>query len=154
MIEITHNFDPDRFMWLWTKYVTGFNEKCHCTNAIRGRYSRKLWKGNPGLTAQPTVTLDEQPEDSYRAIYVCGVIRQGYAASRNYAHNVHAAILPVPGAQDEWVFEDWKLRVDNGRFLPIPVGAGQLPVRYQGLPDAFTSCRIFRWAAQFFDPSL
>jgi hypothetical protein len=23
MIEITHNFDPARFVWLWSKYVTG-----------------------------------------------------------------------------------------------------------------------------------
>ena len=52
MIEITHNFDPSQFMWLWTKYVTGFNEKYHCTNSITGRYSKKLWKGNPDLPSQ------------------------------------------------------------------------------------------------------
>lgn len=38
MIEITHNFDPAQFIWLWSKYVTGLNDRYHCTNCIRGRY--------------------------------------------------------------------------------------------------------------------
>ena len=47
VIEITHNFDPSQFMWLWSKYVTGFNDAYHCTNSIRGSYSRSCRRGIP-----------------------------------------------------------------------------------------------------------
>ncbi len=144
MIELVHNFDPARFMWLWAKYVSGFNEKHHCTNAIRGRYSKKFNKNNPAFTGN--VNFDEQPPDSYDAVYICGVAKKGYVQKQNYRHNVHAAILPDHGYRDEWSFENWHMRVRNGRFLIIPA-AQELPRLYSALPQAYTSCRIFRWAA-------
>ena len=150
MIEITHNFDPSQFMWLWTKYVTGFNEKYHCTNSITGRYSKKLWKGNPNLVSHSPLDLDEMPEGSYRAIYICGVAKAGYGSHRNYPHNVHAAVLPAPDNVDEWRFEDWALSVRNGVFLTIPKTPDELPVTFRNLPDSYVTCRIFRWAAVFF----
>ena len=52
MIQITHNFDPSQFMWLWSRYVTGFNAAYHCTNSLRGHYSQKLSRRNPGSTEQ------------------------------------------------------------------------------------------------------
>ena len=151
VIEISHNFDPACFMWLWTKYVTGFNEKYHCTSSIRGRYSRKLWKGNANLTSQPTILLDEQPENTVRAVYICGVARAGYSSHKNYPHNVHAAVLPVEGEEDEWQFEQWKLNVKNGRFSRIPASAEDIPPRFRQLPQEYVSCRIFRWAAAYFE---
>jgi len=150
MIEITHNFDPDRFMWLWAKYVTGFNEKHHCTNSIRGRYSRVFSKNNPEFRKTPTLAMNEQPLGSFYSIYVCGVSKQGYTNKANYAHNVHAVIRPEPGSVDSWSFEHWTMLVRGGTFLPIPAGETELPDRYRGLPTEFTSCRIFRWSASFF----
>lgn len=144
MIELVHNFDPARFMWLWAKYVSGFNEKHHCTNAIRGRYSKKFSKNNPDFARD--IAFDEQPNETYGAVYVCGVAKEGYARKQNYPHNVHAAILPDPGHVEEWSFESWCMRIRHGRFLAIPA-AQDLPEPYTALPDAFTSCRIFRWAA-------
>jgi hypothetical protein len=38
MIETAHNFDPAQFIWLWSKYATGLNDRHHCANCIRGRY--------------------------------------------------------------------------------------------------------------------
>ena len=84
MIEITHNFDPSQFMWLWSKYVTGFNDAYHCTNSIRGSYSKKLSKGNPELPSLPTLLMDEQPLGTYRALYICGVSKRGYSSHKNY----------------------------------------------------------------------
>jgi hypothetical protein len=152
MIEITHNFDPRQFMWLWAKYVTGFNERYHCTNSIRGRYSKTFSKNNPAFTTTPIVVLDEQPLDSYHAIYVCGVSKQGYSKKENYPHNVHAAIRPELGAVDEFSFEKWTLRIRNGRFLRIPPDEKELPDQYRSLPPEYTTCRIFRWSACFFCP--
>ena len=129
MIEITHSFDPSKFMWLWAKYVTGFNETQHCTNSIRGRYSRKLWKGNPELPSTPTLVMDEQPVGTYRAIYICGVSKRGYSSGKNYPHSVHAAILPTAGTEDRWAFEGWTLTIRNGRPATNPRANECQPLR-------------------------
>jgi hypothetical protein len=150
MIEIVHNFDPSQFMWLWAKYVIGFNEKYHCTNSIKGPYSRKFNRYNPLLASDPSVVFDEQPYGSYRAVYVCGVARRGYSTKQNYLHNVHAAIRPEIGTTDEWFFEKWRMTVLNGRFLPIPASPEDIPRQYRSLPTEYTSCRIFRWAVCYF----
>jgi hypothetical protein len=150
MIEIIHNSNPDQFMWLWAKYVTGFNEKYHCTNCIRGHYSRKFSKNNPKFARSSALLMDEQALGSYRAIYICGVSKHGYSKKTNYAHNVHVAICPDVGATEEWMFEEWTMRIRNGRLLPIPAKQDNLPVQYRGLPDEYTTCRIFRWSACLF----
>jgi hypothetical protein len=151
MLEIVHNFDPRQFMWLWAKYVIGFDERYHCTNSIRGRYSKKFSKNNPHFAAMSTVLFDEEKWGGYQAIYICGVSRQGYRNKENYPHNVHAAIRPAMGAEDRWSFEGWKIAIHNGRFLPIPPSPDCLPDRYRSLSDEFTTCRIFRWAACYFN---
>ena len=150
MIEITHNFDPSQFMWLWSKYVTAFNDACHCTNTIRGSYSKKLSKGNPELPSTPTLVMDEQPVGTYRAIYICGVSKRGYSSHKNYPHNVHAAVLPEPVSEDSWEFENWRMSVKGGRFLAIPAEVENLPQKYRSLPAEYTTCRIFRWGACHF----
>jgi len=153
MIEIRHNLEPRAFIWLWAKYVTGFNPHHHCTNSIRGRYSRKLSKHNKELTASAVITMDECAPDSYRAIYICGVAKEGYARKTNYEHNLHAAIIPRPGVVEMWSFEKWRLQVRGGAFLDIPASAQELPLRYRDLPPEYTTCRIFRWSACYFDGS-
>jgi len=143
-IKIIHNLDPNAFTWLWMKYVTGVNDEKHCTNCIRGKYGKLLSGHNDRLTQTPVLVLDEQPSDSYSAIYICGVIKKGYPQS-NYCHNLHTVIQPQPGAEDSFEFENWKLKVQNGVFLPIP-SEDKLPAKYKTLPPQFTTCRIFRWA--------
>jgi len=143
-IQINHNLVPDRFLWLWTKYVTGITDQKHCTNCLRGPYGKILSKHNEQLRASPVVVLDELQEGSFHAIYICGVIKKGYPRT-NYEHNLHAAIQPKPGCKDSFQFESWRLSVTNGIFLPIP-SETELPERYRSLPPEFTTCRIFRWA--------
>ena len=143
-IRISHNLSGDKFMWLWAKYVRGFNETKHCTNSLVGRYSKKLWKNNATLKQRGEEVLDEQ-SDSWSAIYICGVSKAGYSSKKNYPHNLHAAIIPVPGKHDEYRFEDWVMSIENGLFTKVP-SEPELPPQYQGLPAAFTTCRIFRWA--------
>lgn len=143
-IAIDHNLKPEKFMWLWTKYVTGVNDEKHCTNCLRGRYGKILSKHNEALISTPIVTLDEQPSYAFSALYICGVIKKGYPRS-NYSHNLHAVIRPAQGRSDTFEFENWRLQLTNGFFEPIP-REDQLPERYQSLPPSFTTCRIFRWA--------
>jgi hypothetical protein len=146
MIILEHNLDPKRFKWLWAKYVRGVNDAQHCTNSLRGPYSKKFSKLNPQFAAGVPIVFDEQAPDSFQAIYICGVSSRGYATRSNYAHNVHAAILPSSGTEDAWEFDHWRLRVANGSFCRIPQSLEEIPERYRKLPDAYTSCRIFRWA--------
>jgi hypothetical protein len=143
-IQLRHNLESDKFMWLWMKYVSGVNDQFHCTNCIRGKYGRLLSKHNLALTSTPSLTLDEQSIGSYSFIYICGVLKKGYPRT-NYPHNLHAVIKPCASASDELRFENWILAVTNGVFEPIP-GERDLPARYRSLSPEFTTCRIFRWA--------
>lgn len=144
-IKLTHNLKSDRFVWLWAKYVNAVNDRYHCTNSIRGPYSKRLSKHNPDLHKQCELVLDEVAHDQFKAIYICGVSNKGYARKENYPFNLHAAVLPGPGKNDRIIFDGWELSVENGLFMPIPTIA-DLPERYHCLPPAFTTCRIFRWA--------
>ncbi len=143
-ISIIHNLEPQRFMWLWMKYVTGVNDGRHCTNCLRGKYGKLLSKHNQALMEMPELVLDEQPIESYSRIYICGVIKKGYPKS-NYLHNVHAAIRLQIGASDLFEFENWTLKINNGILEAIPSEL-ELPKQYRSLPRDYTSCRIFRWA--------
>ncbi len=148
-VIIRHNLDPKAFMWLWAKYVQGINDAKHCTHVLRGPYSKALSGHNPTLAEGGTL---EMTEARAGAIYVCGVARAGYVRKQNYPHNLHAAIVPAPGQADVFSFDGWVFEVENGRFIAIP-GPDELPDRYRDLPDAYTTCRIFRWAVTSF-PSL
>jgi hypothetical protein len=52
----------------------------------------------------------------------------------------------MPGHSATYRFENWELSVENGLFTRIP-DQQELPTEYQNLPVAYTTCRIFRWAA-------
>ena len=142
-IILHHDFQPKRFHWLWAKYVNGTTAAHHCTNCLRGRYSRRFSAHNPGMFGR-TLVLDEQPAGAWGALYLCGVAKRGYPRS-NYPHNVHLALVPCPGAEASWTFEDWSVRAENAVLLPIP-DEDALPDDLRALPPAFTTCRIFRWA--------
>jgi len=153
MFELKHNFEKAKFKWLWAKYVTGFDESHHCTNSVRGYYSRNFSKHNGLMSPLSTITFDEHSPSRFDAIYICGVSSNGYRAKRNYPHNVHAAILLDSASVDEWSFEAWRMSIQGGRFLSIPP-IEDLPERYARLGKEFTSCRIFRWAACFYQNRL
>lgn len=143
-LRIHHNLVPRKFKWLWMKYVTCVNDAHHCTNCLRGKYSKVLSAHNAELGTTPLITLNEHPSDSFSAVYICGVSKQGYPG-KNYPHNLHVAIRPQAGAHDLIEFEHWKLQIENGVLLPIP-GENELPERYRKFAPEYTTCRIFRWA--------
>jgi len=151
-VVIRHNFTPNDFMWLWAKYVVGFNEQYHCTNCLRGRYSRRFSKArNPLLEKEHEIAFDEYAD--HRAIYICGVARRGYSSKTNYRHNVHLAIEPSAVPSSMFRFEQWIVHVKNGTILPIP-GVEELTPRLQSFSEAYTSCRIFRWGSKHFSEML
>lgn len=147
MIKIQHNFDSNKFKWLWSKYVIDGNDKKHCTNSLKGKYSKKFSKHNENFNEDRVIIFDEVEE--FKAIYICGVINKGYSSKKNYPHNVHAAIIPKEGANDKWEFDGWEMSVENGYFDVIPE-IEDLPLNYRNLEDEYITCRIFRWAIGYF----
>jgi hypothetical protein len=146
VIVTRQNFKGSKFKWLWMKYVSAVNDQYHCTNSIRGKYSKLFSKHNENLESQNDLVLDEVTEDGgYQALYICGVASKGYSQKKNYPYNVHAPILPQSGARDTFEFDGWEMEIENGIFLPVPE-EGALPQKYTLLPPEYTTCRIFRWA--------
>ena len=148
-LVLHHNLDPKRFVFLWMKYVSGANDRHHCTHSLRGRYSKRLSAHNRELRAGVSVVCDEEPAGSFAALYICGVAKMGYSKKLNYAHNLHLPILHKPGYSQEYSFEDWRVSIDNGIVLAIPAET-DMPMKYRTLPPEFTTCRIFRWAVTCF----
>lgn len=148
-ITIHHNFDGKCFMWLYAKYAYGANPNHHCTNAIRGKYSKKFTRNNAEFKPGADIVLDEYPELGWDAIYICGVSRKGYSSHKNYPHNVHIAILPAPGETDSWSFENWRMEAENARFESV-IGEDGLEEKYRSLPEEYVTCRMFRWAVSHY----
>lgn len=148
-IIIHHNFDGHKFKWLYAKYAYGANPLHHCTNAIRGKYSKRFNRNNPEFDALKSIVLDEYPELGWDAIYICGVSTNGYSKHANYPHNVHVAVLPSPGIMDEWQFENWKMTVENGVFEEV-ISEEELDDKYKSLPAEYVTCRMFRWAVSHY----
>lgn len=149
MIKIKHNLDSSKYKWLWAKYVAEGNDEKHCTNCLRGKYSKKFSKHNQNFNNQENIEFDEEKENTYKAIYICGVINKGYAQKKNYPHNLHLAIVPKEGHNEVFTFEDVRIEITNGMISYIPL-IEELPQKYQSLPECYTTCRIYRWAIGFF----
>lgn len=149
MIKIKHNLDSDKFKWLWCKYVQDINDKKHCTNSLRGKYGKKFSKHNENFNKKTTIVFDEQPEDSFKAIYICGVANSGYASKKNYLHNLHIAIISEKGTRCLFQSEKWQIEIEDGIISRIPE-IEELPLKYQGLSEEYITCRIFRWAVGAF----
>ena len=59
VIITRQNFEGSKFKWLWMKYVSAVNDQYHCTNSIRGKYSKLFSKHNENFESQNTLVLDE-----------------------------------------------------------------------------------------------
>lgn len=158
MIEIKHNFDSSKFMWLWAKYVKAGNIDKHCTGCLIGPYSKRFSGTiNKELLRQPIIKMDEY--EDYDAIYFCGVLKKGYLnknpEKNNYRHNVHFIVLPQLGNSDIWEFENWKVTINNGTLERIPK-TFELDDSLFNYPynSHYFTCRIFRWMVGHFYPKL
>lgn len=154
-VKIHHNFDEKKFRYLWAKYVRGGNLKYHCAKCLNGTWSQKFsGYSNKDLLTQPELQMDEVPVSDYKALYFCGVSKQGYPYS-NYQHNVHFIIIPQEGIISHWEFEDWKVDIENGILSTIP-DQTTLDDRFFQEPynEHYYTCRNFQWMVGFFYPEL
>jgi hypothetical protein len=143
MITIKHNLNSKKFKWLWAKYVNGVNLKYHCTNSLKGNYSKKFSKLNESFSDLGEIIFDEFSD--FKAIYICGVSAVGYPQKTNYPLNLHLVLIPSPGATVNYKFLNWSFEINNARISEI-ISENELAQEYKVLEPAFTTCRIFRWA--------
>lgn len=162
MVTIRHNIDPTKFKFFWTKYVREGNLSHHCAACVKGSWSKKFcaaWNKDEStgesVPFQSEITFDEFPEDDYKAIYICGVFKSGFATKKNYPHNVHLPIVPKEGATDTFDFDGWHFDIDGGYVDRIPAEK-ELADRFFNPPydHHFYTCRIFRWMVGHFYPEL
>ena len=151
-IIIQHNFISSKFMWLYAKYAHGCNPAHHCTNAIQGKYSKNFSKRNLSFKPENAVVMNEFPETTWDAIYICGVSSNGYSKKMNYSHNVHVAILPKEGSVDHWEFENWVMDIKNGIFEYVP-SQDEIDPGFLRYPFDYRTCRMFRWAVWHYHES-
>ena len=59
MIKIKHNLDANKFKWLWCKYVQAGNDEKHCTNSLKGKYSKKFSKHNENFIEEWTIEIED-----------------------------------------------------------------------------------------------
>jgi hypothetical protein len=133
-------------MWLWAKYVTGVNLNYHCTNSLKGPYSKNFSKHNENFNSNEIVNFDEISD--FKAIYICGVSNVGYSKKENYPRNLHLVLIPKENHKENYSFLDWNFKIENTTVSPI-ISEAELPEKYSNLPPEFTTCRIFRWACSF-----
>ena len=163
MVTITHNFSPDKFKFFWTKYVKEGNLKNHCVQCMRGSFSKKFSKAlnkdsvsGDFLPFNSEIVFDEFPEDTYSAIYICGVSNKyGSTSKKNYPHNVHIPIIPKEGASDTWEFDGWRVDIKNGYVDQIPAEHDLHPKFFKPpYNEHYFTCRNFRWMIGRFYPDM
>lgn len=121
------------FMFLWLKYVIGFDERHHCAKCLLGRQSKIMmpWpKANRPAGFVREATLDEMECNAY---YLCGV------SSRGYADNLHVPFEASPGEIVEFEDDNIKVYIEGAARLPIK------PVNLPHLGRAYTTCRNFQF---------
>lgn len=125
------------YPYLWVKAVTGFVHTAHCAKCLKGPFL----KTSNDWVPPPNVRKEYELPAKAKALYICGVSRQGYA------HNLHAPCEYAPGEVFSIEMVDRQtLIVEDARLLTIPA----LPDKWRGLPKSFTTCRNFRWAVATF----
>ena len=76
----------DGFIYLWLKYVRGFNPNQCCAKSLVGPFCHKIVKGMGPIS----IVLDEEEPGSYDYVYLCGV-SDGFRME----NNLHLAAKPV-----------------------------------------------------------
>jgi hypothetical protein len=144
MITIKHNLSGKKFKWLWAKYVQGVNLSHHCTNSLKGPYSKKFSKLSATFDNDNIIQFDEF--NNFKAIYICGVSTHKYTKKENYPYNLHLVLKPQIGNFETWTFLNWEFEITNATVSKI-IDIHDLSEEFKVLPEEFTTCRIFRWAA-------
>jgi hypothetical protein len=138
--NIQWEFKTGNFRYFWLKYVSGFNQKVHCAQCLKGAYSRLIQfrqKQHKQAGNKAAGRLDEYPTEF---VYLCGV------SNRGWADNLHVAMRF--DSEASFSFEDHNIKVFAAgveRVTIHPVSGADLHV-----PKAFWSCRNWQFGHEYF----
>lgn len=123
-----------RYLYLWLKYVTGFDISNHCATCLEGHYSKLLpyrRRLEPGQRFEGLLNEHQAPY-----VYLCGV-------TPSYPENLH---IPMRYKQGHTVeYEDANIVVKALHAERLSIEPVDLP-----LPSAFTTCRNFQFGYHAF----
>lgn len=129
------------FRFLWAFYVAGYAPTRHCQACFRGRRVGEFSTGT-AMAGRP-IHLDQM--DRYPYVYVCGVGRGPKSGLRH--RNLHFPLRYEAGAVAEIVsYDGYTFRARDAVRLEIP----ELPAGWEGLSEAHTRCKNFRFAVEHF----
>ena len=125
------------FPYFWLKYVTGFDARYHCAQALTGPFHKGIWS----TVKAPSTHVLTQPSVPWRYAYLCGV------ADTRWADNLHVPVEFAAGQEVETVtYNGFRIHLTNARRLDIP----WLDDGWNGFPRSFTTCRNFQFAVAMF----
>lgn len=137
---VTENAKVTGFRYFWLKYIRGFDPTVHCAKCLIGDYSQKV---NLNMPVNTEIELNEFVD--FKCLYLCGVI--------GYQNNLHVPFVPSDNENDIITVETYrgdKVIIAGAKRLPIP----PLEKGYNGLSQAFTSCRNYQFGVSYLLPML
>jgi len=132
------------YLFLWAKYVTGFDWRWHCCRCLKGTLSKRVpMRKTLGLSGYRGLLLhcpmDERQAFDY--IYLCGV-------TNSYAENLHLALRVKPGGMV--TYEDSHIAVTVANAIAVPIQ----PIIGTDLPHEYASCRNYQFGWNAYPNSL
>lgn len=119
---------------LFLRYVSGFDQTRHCNQCLMGGTETRV---SPTKARRGVIELRDAPH-----VYLCGIASDG-----EWAHNLHLVVRPAPGQIAEAIGHNRTVfYIQDAQVEPIP----ELPLKWRGLPDPMTTCRMFRWGVATF----
>lgn len=137
----------DGFQFFWARYVDGYRSDKHCQECFVGAPIPEFTTA----TVRTGTPVELDRIDKHKYVYVCGV---GIGPRHElYRKNFH---LPLRYAEGESVsavtYNGYRVTAKNAVLLQVPA----LPKDWKPLPDgeiladAFTRCRNFQFAVNYF----
>lgn len=126
------------YIFLWLKYITGFDITKHCAKCLTGNYSKLIQ-----YRSQKVGKIYEGELSEYETpyAYLCGV-------TRNYDDNLHIAFKKSQGEIIAYEDKNVSVSIENAQKLIIPPVAGKsFSVEQQ-------SCRNFQFGYHYLSDQL
>lgn len=128
-VEVKSN----RYLYLWIKYVIGFDIAKHCAKCLLGKYSKLIpyRSQTSGRVYEGVLNEHEAPY-----LYLCGV-------TPIHSENLHIAFQFSAGETIDYEDENIQVRITDAKRLPIPPTMKNFPL-------SFNTCRNFQFGYHYF----
>lgn len=128
-IEVKSN----NYIYLWLKYITGFDINSHCAKCLIGKYSKLIQYRSQKVGK---VYEGELNEHDAPYVYLCGV-------TKVYENNLHIACMKDERVGFEYEDSNVRVSIEGARQLAITPLVGEL------FPVQQSTCRNFQFGYHY-----